>query len=59
MKRKIVIITDLDGSLLHPITYSFKEAVQTLDLIKRLEIPLILSSSKTREEIELYKKETR
>ena len=56
MKMKVVIITDLDGSLLHPVTYSFKEATHTLDLIKRLEIPLILSSSKTREEIELYKK---
>ena len=55
MKRKVVIITDLDGSLLHPVTYSFKEAAQALDLIKKLGIPLILSSSKTRAEIELYK----
>jgi mannosyl-3-phosphoglycerate phosphatase family protein len=56
MKEKIVIITDLDGSLLHPRTYSFRDALPALQLIKERDIPLILSSSKTRAEIELYRK---
>lgn len=55
MKEKIIIITDLDGSLLHPSTYSFKDAIPTLNLIKSREIPLILSSSKTKAEIELFR----
>lgn len=55
MKREIVIITDLDGSLLHSRTYSFSEAIPALNLIKERNIPLIFSSSKTRTEIELYR----
>ena len=56
MEKKIVIITDLDGSLLHPSTYSFEGAVPTLNIIKDKGIPLILSSSKTRAEVGLYRK---
>ena len=52
----IVIITDLDGSLLHPKTYSYEAATPALGLIKKHNIPLVLSSSKTRAEIELYRK---
>ncbi len=55
MKENIIIITDLDGSLLHPRTYAFKDAIPTLNLIKSREIPLVLSSSKTRAEIELFR----
>jgi len=54
MKSQILIITDLDGSLLHPVTYSFAEAKSTLELIKKREIPLVISSSKTKTEIEYY-----
>ncbi len=50
-----VIITDLDGTLLHPRTYSYEPAADALALIKKLSIPLILSSSKTRAEILLYR----
>lgn len=52
----MVIFTDLDGSLLHPRTYSFEEARPALELIRRKEMPLILCSSKTRVEIESYRK---
>ena len=52
----IIIFTDLDGTLLHPGTYSFDEARPALELIRRSGIPLILSSSKTRPEIELYRR---
>ena len=51
-----IIITDLDGTLLHPKTYSFDAARPALTLIKERRIPLILCSSKTRGEIELYRK---
>jgi mannosyl-3-phosphoglycerate phosphatase len=53
---KRIIFTDLDGTLLAPKTYSFEPARATLHLIKQKGIPLILSSSKTRAEIELYRK---
>lgn len=52
---KIIIITDLDGTLLHPMSYSPDEARPALELIKTQEIPLILCSSKTRAEIEAYR----
>lgn len=52
----IIIITDLDGTLLHPVTYSFDEALPALELIKTRRMPLILCSSKTRVEIETYRK---
>ncbi len=45
---RIVILTDLDGTLL-----------EGLDLIKRLDIPLVLCSSKTRAEIELLQVDLR
>jgi len=53
---KIVIITDLDGTLLHPRTYSYEAARSALQLIRELRIPLIFCSSKTRVEIEVYRK---
>lgn len=53
--KRIVIFTDLDGTLLHPKTYSFDTALPALSLIREKNIPLILCSSKTRAEIEVYK----
>ena len=54
--RKLVIFTDLDGTLLDRNTYSFEPAQSTLHLIKQKNIPLVLSSSKTRAEIEFYRR---
>ena len=54
--RKLVIFTDLDGTLLDRNTYSFEPAQPALHLIKQKDIPLILSSSKTRAEIEFYRR---
>ena len=51
-----IIFTDLDGSLLHPKTYSFEEARPALNLMRKKGIPLILCSSKTRAEMEVYRK---
>lgn len=54
-----IIFTDLDGTLLHPRSYSFEEAVPALGLIRERGIPLILCSSKARMELELYRKRLR
>ena len=53
---KIVIFSDLDGTLLDRESYSFKPALPALCVTKQKGIPLVLSSSKTRAEIELYRK---
>lgn len=53
--KKTIIITDLDGTLLHPATYSFVEALPALGLIEDRRIPLVLCSSKTRAEIDVYR----
>ncbi len=55
-RMQIVIFTDLDGTLLHPGTYSFKEATPALDVVRSRSIPLVLCSSKARAEIEVYRK---
>ncbi len=53
--HKTIIFTDLDGTLLDTLTYSFKDALPALRLIRERGIPLILCSSKTRTEIEVYR----
>jgi mannosyl-3-phosphoglycerate phosphatase family protein len=49
---RLIIVTDLDGTLLDPVSYAFGPAVRTLERVKRLSVPLVLCSSKTRAEIE-------
>jgi len=56
---KTIILTDLDGSLLHPKTYSFEEAAPALKLIGQMGIPLVLCSSKTRVEMEVWRRRLR
>jgi len=53
---KLVIFTDLDGCLLDSKTYTFGPAQAALRLIKEKKIPLILVSSKTRVEMEEYRR---
>jgi mannosyl-3-phosphoglycerate phosphatase len=53
--RPVLIFTDLDGTLLDHDTYDFKEARSALDLLMRETIPVVICSSKTRAEIELYR----
>ncbi len=52
---KPVVFTDLDGTLLHPVSYSFKEAEPAIRMLKEKKIPIVMTSSKTRKEIELYR----
>lgn len=53
--KNVIIFTDLDGTLLDD-DYSFHRAAPALSLINRKKIPLIICSSKTRSEIELYRR---
>ena len=53
---KFVIFSDLDGTLLDNETYSFLAATEALHLLNSKDIPLVLCSSKTRKEIELYRR---
>ena len=47
----MLIFTDLDGTLLDHDTYRWDEAKPALSLCRRLEVPVILVSSKTRAEL--------
>jgi mannosyl-3-phosphoglycerate phosphatase len=58
-KHGLLIFTDLDGTLLDSDTYSFEPALPALREIRKRKIPLILCSSKTRAELEVYRKRLR
>jgi mannosyl-3-phosphoglycerate phosphatase len=55
MNRRIVVFSDLDGTLLDHHTYSFAAAEPALRLLRRTGIPLVICSSKTRSEIEVVR----
>lgn len=52
-----VIFTDLDGTLLNHNDYKFDEAQEMLSVIKENDIPLIFTTSKTKEECEILQKQ--
>ena len=56
MTEKTIIFTDLDGTLLDPVTYSPKAAEPALDLTRQKRIPVVFVSSKTRAELEVWRK---
>jgi mannosyl-3-phosphoglycerate phosphatase len=47
----LIVITDLDGTLLDHENYSFGGAAPALDVIRDLQIPLVIVTSKTRAEV--------
>lgn len=47
-----VVITDLDGTLLDAVTYSWADAAAALDELRRRKIPVVFCTSKTRDEVE-------
>ncbi len=49
--KRTIIFTDLDGTLLDHNTYSFAKATVMLDFIKNKQIPLIIVTSKTKDEV--------
>ena len=53
---KYIIFSDLDGTLLDHHTYQYSEALTALEFVKQNDIPLILTSSKTKTEMKEYQK---
>jgi mannosyl-3-phosphoglycerate synthase len=45
-----VVFTDLDGTLLHPATYSYAPALETLRKLQSTNVPIVFCSSKTQAE---------
>lgn len=54
-RTRIVIFTDLDGTLIDHHTYSYDDALDTLDRLKKMQIPVVVCTSKTRKEIEKFR----
>ena len=50
-----IIFSDLDGTLLDHHSYDFSPAIDMLETLNKLNIPVIFCSSKTRAEIEVYR----
>jgi len=52
---KQIIFTDLDGTLLDSVTYSYEKSLAALNQLKEKGIPVIFCSAKTRAEQEAYR----
>ena len=55
--RRLIVFTDLDGSLLNHGDYSWEAARPALDRIRELGIPLVICTSKTRQEVNVIREE--
>jgi mannosyl-3-phosphoglycerate phosphatase family protein len=55
---RLVIVTDLDGTLLDPVTYGFEAAAPALARLRQLGVPVVACSSKTRAEIDAIQQRT-
>lgn len=51
LNKKTIIFTDLDGTLLDHATYSFEAALPMLDFLQTNTIPLVIVTSKTKDEV--------
>ena len=56
MEVAYLVFSDLDGTLLDTDTYDFTPAKEAIAFLKKQHFPLILCSSKTKAEIEVYHK---
>lgn len=54
---QLIIFSDIDGTLIDSITHSYEAALPALKKTQEKGIPLVLCSSKSRKEIEIYQKE--
>lgn len=52
---KLIIFTDLDGTLLNHSTYDYEAVLPMFERLKQLGIPVVLNSSKTLSELEEWK----
>jgi len=57
MKKRYLVFTDLDGTLLNHGDYSFAPAKEALELLKSRTIPLIIATSKTFSEVVILQEE--
>lgn len=55
--KKLIVFTDLDGSLLDHKTYAWSAAAESLNLLKQHQFPVILNSSKTSLEIKQFQQD--
>jgi len=53
---KQLIFTDLDGTLLHPTSYSYIPALETVRRLQADGIPIIFCSAKARFELQVYRR---
>ncbi len=54
---KRIFFTDLDGTLLHPVSYSYAAALDSLQRLQETGIPIVFCSAKTMAEQEVYRQE--
>lgn len=52
-----LVFTDLDGTLLHPVSYSYAAALDSVRILQEIRIPLIFCSAKTMGEQQVYRQE--
>jgi len=52
---KQIVFTDLDGTLLDPVTYSYEKSLAGMNKLKQRGMPVVFCSAKTRTEQELYR----
>ncbi len=57
LESKLVVVTDLDGTLLDHSTYSFAPALPALKRLKQEAVPIVFCSSKTSPEIRRIQQE--
>ncbi len=58
MKKKIIVFTDLDGTLLDYHTYSFEASSEGIELLRRFDIPIIFCTSKSYAEVIHFREKT-
>jgi mannosyl-3-phosphoglycerate synthase len=52
-----LVFTDLDGTLLHPVSYSYAAALEAVRKLQEARIPIVFCSAKTMAEQQLYRQE--
>lgn len=57
LKQKYIVFTDLDGTLLNHNDYSFSPALEMITFLKKENIPLVIVTSKTKDEVVLLQKD--
>jgi mannosyl-3-phosphoglycerate synthase len=54
---KKIVFTDLDGTLLHPVSYSYAAALDSVQKLQEAQIPIVFCSAKTMAEQQVYRQE--